>query len=153
MCVNVRRPYITYSLPNIGDSVTISVAPGNTGAFAAVNNHATVVNQYGQVSNTWGEFNTKPGGATFDVSREVDMNGNIVRMRGGNGCESNFEKCTFKCVNGQNSCLDAGSYDLFNCGPPNPGAHRDPGPNGTNGGCGGWGNDNHGHVDVELARY
>ena len=56
MFVNVRRPYISVSLPNIGDSVTISLAASQIGAFAALNAEVSVLNQYGQVSNTWGEF-------------------------------------------------------------------------------------------------
>ncbi|KAJ3490201.1 hypothetical protein NLG97_g5828 [Lecanicillium saksenae] len=149
MCVNVRRPYITVSLPKPGDSIVISVANNVVGGFAALNNHATILSNAGLVYNTWGEFNTK-GDSTVDVSREVNTRGNVMSIRASNGCVSNMSKCVFLCKNGGvDHCGDAGSYHLTNCGPPNPGAHTDNG--GADGGCSGWGN--HGkHLDVDLGR-
>lgn len=149
--VNARQPRITVSLPNQGDSVVISLAEGQIGAWAAVNGHNTVLTQYGQISNTWGEFNTKRVGNTFDISKEVDMQGNFMEIRANNGCVANEDLCVFKCINGARSCGNAGEYKIFNCGPPNPGAQS--APDGMNGGCSGWGNNGRGHLDVSLRRY
>lgn len=149
--VNARRPKITVSLPNQGDSVVISLGEGQIGAWAAVNNHATVLTQYGQISNTWGEFNTKKVGNTFDISKEVDMRGNDMVIRANNGCLADKNTCVFKCVNGARSCGNYGEYKIFNCQPPNPGAHHS--DDRANGGCSGWGNTGRGHLDVALKRY
>lgn len=148
--VNARRPYITVSLPKQGDSVVISVAANQIGGFAAMTNHGTGLTQYGQVSNTWGEFNTKKKGNTFDISREVNMKGNAMSIKAGNGCVADMGTCVFKCTNGAQSCGNAGEYKIFNCAAPNPGAQH--APDGANGGCSGWGNSGRGHLDVQLMR-
>lgn len=150
MCVNVRRPTVTVSLPKPGDSVVVSVANGVTGGFAALNGHATTLNNVGQVYNTWGEFNTK-GGGTVDISREVNTRGNVMTIRASNGCESNMSKCVFLCKNTNvDHCGDAGTYHLTNCGKGNPGAHTDNG--GADGGCSEWSNRG-GHLEIGLGRY
>lgn len=146
--VNARRPRITVSLPKPGDSVVISVAANQIGGWAAITGHATGLSRFGQVSNTWGEFNTKKNGNTFDVSREVNMKGNGMHIRAGNGCVADMGTCVFKCVNGANSCGNAGEYKIFNCQAPNPGAQH--ANDGANGGCSGWGNSGRGHLDVDL---
>ncbi|TQS33947.1 hypothetical protein Golomagni_05693 [Golovinomyces magnicellulatus] len=149
--VNARRPFITASLPNPGDSIVISLSEGQVGGWAAVNGHNTVLTQYGQISNTWGEFNTKRDGNTFDVSREVDMRGNAMQIRANNGCVADLGKCVFRCINGARSCGNAGEYKIFDCDPPNPGAHHD--ADGMNGGCSGWGNSGNGHLEIALKRF
>lgn len=148
MCVNVRAPKISVSLPKPGDSITISLAEGVTGAFASLDGHSTTLNQYGQVHNTWGEFNTRGSGATFDISREVHSKGHAMDIRGSNGCLSNLKTCVFLCKDpNAKSCGKAGDYHIVNCGGGNPGAHSENG--GADGGCSGWGN--HGkHLDVLL---
>ncbi len=149
MCVNVRRPYITVSLPNIGDSIVVSVANNVIGGFAALNNHATFLSNAGLVYNTWGEFNTLSGN-TVDVSREVNPHGNVMSIKANNGCEANFSKCVFLCKqSGLDHCGDAGSYHLVNCGGSNPGAHSN--NDGTQGGCSYWGGKGS-HLDVDLGR-
>ncbi|KAJ4151623.1 hypothetical protein LMH87_012313 [Akanthomyces muscarius] len=147
MCVNVRAPKISVSLPRPGDSITISLAAGVTGAFASLDGHETRLNNVGQVDNTWGEFNTGSY-ATFDVSREVNSKGHAMDIRGSNGCVSNLVTCVFKCKDANaRTCGAAGSYHLVNCGGKNPGAHTDNG--GADGGCGGWGSGRK-HLDVLL---
>lgn len=150
MCVNVRRPKVTVSLPKVGDSIVVSVANNVVGGFAALNGHNTILNNVGQVFNTWGEFNTKAGG-TVDVSREVNTHGNVMSIHASNGCQSDMGKCVFLCNNQKlDHCGEAHTYHLSNCGGNNPGAHTDNG--GADGGCSGWkGRGN--HLNVNLGRF
>ncbi|TQW11831.1 hypothetical protein IF2G_00562 [Cordyceps javanica] len=147
MCVNVRRPYITVSLPNAGDDVVVSLADDVVGGFAALENHATALSFAGLVDNTWGEFNTK-GDSTVDVSREVNARGSAMSIRASNGCVSNMSECVFVCKNsGADWCGDKDTYQLTNCGHANPGAHTD--NDGADGGCSGWGSKGK-HLDIDL---
>lgn len=146
--MNVRTPMVSYSLPNIGDKVTISLADGVSGGFAALNNHETTLSQYGQIFNTWGEFTSGQYG-TFDVSREVNMGGNVISARTAGGCLSDMETCVFKCKNG-NSCGESQTYDLVNCdNGSQPGASLGYYDNNPSGGCQAW----NGHIDISLGRY
>lgn len=148
--MNVRRPMISYSLPNIGDKVTISLENGVSGGWAALNNHATYLSKYGQIFNTWGEFTTGDY-ATADVSREVNMGGNIMSLQVSGGCRSNMDTCVFKCIQG-NECGESGTYELVNCDPDSqPGATYGVYDNNPSGGCQGWSGG--GHVEVSLGRY
>lgn len=149
--MNVRRSKISYSLPNIGDSVTISLANGVSGGWAALNNHATTLSQWGQIYNTWGEF-TSGAYATVDVSREVNMGGNVMSIRTSGGCTSNMNTCVFTCKNGQNTCGDSGTYQLENCAAGSqPGASYGLYDGNPSGGCQGWSNG--GHLDISLGRF
>ncbi|OAA76698.1 hypothetical protein LEL_06382 [Akanthomyces lecanii RCEF 1005] len=145
--VNVRQPYITWSLPNPGDTVTISFAQNIAGAFAALNHRITILKD-GQVFNTWGEFSTGPY-ATVDVSREPNMGGNRMEIQTSGGCHANMDKCVFKCHNG-NRCGASGEYYLQNCEPGSqPGnPHIGYYDNNPSGGCGGF--ENGGHLDVQF---
>lgn len=150
--MNVRTPKISYSLSNVGDSVTISLANGISGGWATLNNHVTTLSQYGQVFNTWGEFTTGDY-ATVDVSREVNMGGNIQSIQVATGCVADMNLCSFQCNNGQNSCGDSGTYNLLGCTPdvnPNSSTGTYDGIN-PEGGCMGWANG--GHLDVTLGSY
>lgn len=145
--VSSRQPYITYSLPNQGDHVTISVANGISGAFAALNHRITILRN-GQVFNTWGEFTTG-NSATIDVSRLPNMGGNRMEIYTGGGCNANMDRCVFKCKSG-NTCWERDTYYLQNCdansqpGDPHSGlAWGQP-----SGGCGGFSNG--GNVWVDL---
>ncbi|KAM3505399.1 hypothetical protein MY11210_007990 [Beauveria gryllotalpidicola] len=145
--VNVRQPYVTWSLPSHGDSVTVSMAPGISGAFAALHRHVTVLRD-GQVFNTWGEWSTGPY-ATVDVSREPNMAGNRIEIETSGGCRANMDRCVFKCIDG-NRCGASGEYYLEDCGAGsqlgNPHIGFDHQGNPT-GGCGGIENGGHVHVD------
>lgn len=148
--MNVRRPLISYSLPNIGDKVTISLENGVSGGWAALNNHATHLSRYGQIYNTWGEFTTGDY-ATADVSREVNMSGNVMSLRVSGGCRSDMNTCVFKCKQG-NECGEPYTYDLVNCEPGSQnGASYGIYDGNPSGGCQGWSNG--GHIDVSLGRY
>lgn len=140
--VNAYTPAITYSLPNIGDSVTISVANSISGAWAALNNHATTLNEYGQIFNTWGEF-TSGDYATVDVSMEVNTAGNSMSITvDENGCVSDMTTCVFQCTAGTSvqSCGDSGTYELTNCAVGSqPGATYGVYDGNPSGGCQGLG--------------
>ncbi|TQW00875.1 cysteine synthase [Cordyceps javanica] len=146
--VNVRQPYVTWSLPNTGDSVTVSMAQGISGAFAALNHRITILKD-GQVFNTWGEWSTGPY-ATVDVSREPNMGGNRMEIQTSGGCHANMDRCVFKCKNG-NRCGRSGEYYLQNCEPGSQGGNPHIGYDqwgNPSGGCGGL--ENGGHATVEF---
>jgi hypothetical protein len=148
--MNVRTPKISYSLPNVGNSVTISLANGVSGGWAALNNRATTLSQYGQIYNTWGEFTTGSY-ATVDVTRLVNMGGNTMSVKVSTGCVSNMNTCVFTCNSG-NTCGDSGSYSLLNCAAGSqPGASYGVYDGNPSGGCQGWSNG--GHLDISLGRY
>lgn len=150
--MNVRAPKISYSLPNVGDSVTISLENGISGGWSTLNEHLTTLSQYGQIFNTWGEFTTGQY-ATVDVSRLVNMGGNVQTVNVATGCVADMDRCSFHCKNGANSCGDSGSYDLLNCSPdsnPNASTGTYDGIN-PEGGCQGWSNG--GHLDIALGNY
>lgn len=106
--VNVNKPLINHSLKN-GSSVHVSYASGISGGFAAVYSDTKLVN--GQVSETWGEFTFDGMYSTFDVSREVNMNGHDMSMET-DGCTSDMDTCVFKCLEGT-TCMTG--YELSNC--------------------------------------
>ncbi|KAJ1326461.1 hypothetical protein MN608_07908 [Microdochium nivale] len=148
--MNVRRPKISYSLPKPGDSVTISVANGVSGAFSHLAGHKTKLSQWGQVYNTWGEFTTGPY-ATVDVSRLVNTGGNGIAIKvENNGCKSHFTKCYFDCKNAAaKSCGESGTYNLVNCKPGSqPGATLGWLNGNPEGGCQGFANG--GKLTVDL---
>ncbi|KAH7025878.1 uncharacterized protein B0I36DRAFT_365527 [Microdochium trichocladiopsis] len=141
--MNVRKPKIAYSLPNVGDSVTVSVGNGVSGAFSFLANHKTVLSQYGQIYNTWGEFTTGDY-ATVDVSRLVNTRGNPINIKvQKNGCVSNMDKCVFQCKNSALTfCGESGSYNLVNCENGSQSGASKGTWDGINpeGGCQGWSN-------------
>lgn len=150
--MNVRRPKISYSLPNPGASVTISLGNGISGGWSTLNEHLTTLSQYGQIYNTWGEFTTGDF-ATVDVSRLVNMGGNIQSVHVPSGCTTDMNMCSFHCKNGANTCGDSGTYDLLNCTPdvnPNASTGTYDGIN-PEGGCMGW--NGGGHLDISLSNY
>ena len=148
--MNVRTPMISYSLPNIGDSVTVSLANGVSGGFASLNNHETTLSQYGQIYNTWGEF-TSGNYATVDISREVNMGGNVMSINTSGGCYSDMNTCVFTCKGG-NTCGESGTYDLTNCANGSqPGATYGLYGDNPSGGCQGW--TNGGQLQISLGLY
>jgi hypothetical protein len=118
-------PLITVAL-SPGQSTTVSCAD-ISGGMAAIYGNTKLVN--GQVSNTWVEFTFGSWG-TVDVSREVNMLGNPVSVVGSK-CTSDMNQCVFTCKSG-NTCFEAGSYQINNCGPQNGGQSDSAG---MNGGC------------------
>lgn len=150
--MNVRTPKVSYSLPNVGDSVTVSLGNGISGGWSALNGQRTTLSPYGQIFNTWGEFTTGDY-ATVDISRLVNMGGNIQSVQVSTGCVADMNLCSFTCKNGAIACGDSGTYDLLSCDPTtNPYASTGT-YDGINpeGGCQGWSNG--GHLDITLASY
>lgn len=144
--LNARVPKISYSLPERGSAVVISLANGVPGGWSALYNRSTPLTQYGQVDNTFGEFSTGEF-ATIDISRLVNMSGNPVTVRVSGGCVADMKSCVYACDTGTSSCGAAGTYNLLGCGGPNAVQSVDPDGNPT-GGCQGWSNG--GHLDIML---
>ncbi|KAL2261115.1 hypothetical protein VTK26DRAFT_4691 [Humicola hyalothermophila] len=146
--MNVRQPQITYSLPDKGSAVEVSVANGVPGGWSALYGRATALTPYGQIDNTFGEFNSGAW-ATADVSRLVNMSGDAMAIRvygrhdprkGGVAplCVSDFRQCVYTCSEeGVNSCGETGTYQLVNCAGPHAEHSVDQDGNPT-GGCQGW---------------
>jgi hypothetical protein len=112
--VQAKPPFITYPLV-AGASVTLSIADGVAGgAFSAVYPE-TVINDWGQIDNTWGEFSTNGADSTIDISREVNMVGSAMKIEAHTTqCVADMNTCVFECIEG-NTCGAAGSYKLINC--------------------------------------
>ncbi|KAK3320372.1 hypothetical protein B0T19DRAFT_468689 [Cercophora scortea] len=144
--MNARMPKISYSLPVAGSAVQLSIANDVPGGWAAIYNRQTTLTQYGQVSNTFGEFSTGPY-ATIDVSRLVNMSGDPMTVRVSSGCVADMRSCVYMCDRADNSCGAAGTYSLANCGGHN--AVQSIGADGNpTGGCQGWSYG--GHVEVVM---
>ncbi|ATY63396.1 hypothetical protein A9K55_008624 [Cordyceps militaris] len=109
--VNVRQPYVTYSLPSPGDAVTVSAAQGISGAFAALHRDTTL--RDGHIFNTWGEWSTGPY-ATVDVSRLPNMDGDRIEIETPGGCRANMDRCVFTCKRASR-CGASGEYSLQSC--------------------------------------
>jgi hypothetical protein len=151
--MNVRQPYISYSLPATGSAVEISAANGVSGGFSGLYNRSTELTAYGQISNTLGEFTTGDW-ATVDVSRLVNMAGNAmtVEVFGGESsepdCVADLQTCAYTCsLDEVQSCGAAGTYKLVDCDGPNAEKSADPDGNPT-GGCHGWSNG--GRLEIAL---
>jgi len=116
--VNANAPSITVSIPP-GSAQIISFAEGVSGGFSGVYPSTKLVN--GQVQNTWGEFTYSGSYSTVDVSREVTMEGQGLRIETEN-CLTDMDTCVFVCKGGLLTCwLD---YELQNCEPGSqPGAN------------------------------
>lgn len=116
------------------ESVTISYAEGASGACAAVYPDTTMVN--GQISNTWLEYTFAGAYSTYDVSREVNMNGRGISAVGPS-CTSDMDTCVFKCSDAAAASCWYG-YELFNCHAGNGGGSgADPTSGAASGGCNG----------------
>lgn len=132
MCINEMQPEISVGLKS-GQSVDISFEENASAACAPVYPD-TKLAMFGGVDNTWFEVTFGPQGA-FDVSRNVNMNGNNISAQGSK-CKSDMDTCVFKCKNGMTTCEKGSDYDLFNCGSSNGGGGGyDPIMAGTGGGC------------------
>ncbi|KAF2734413.1 hypothetical protein EJ04DRAFT_552701 [Polyplosphaeria fusca] len=136
MTLNVNKPLISASLKP-GASQTISWAGGYSSACAPVYPD-TVLANFGGIQNSWFEvtFPTEGvvGSGAFDISRNVNMNGNTISAQGSK-CKSDMDTCVFKCKSGGDSCTYG--YDLYNCDAGNGGGGGyDAAMGGTGGGCG-----------------
>ena len=129
------QPLVTVSLPadSACSTLTLSFAVGQAGAFAGVYPD-TALTEWGQIGNTWGEFNMVPDGVV-DISRKVLARGEALSIEGPS-CTADTATCVFKCVDpSAHTCGGAGSYRIANCSAATqPGASTS--PDGTSGGCG-----------------
>lgn len=134
MTLNVNKPLISVALAP-GASQVLSWASGFSSACAPVYPD-TQLAMFGGIQNTWFEMtppNGQPGSGCFDISRNVNMNGNSISAQGSK-CKSDMDTCVFKCKSGGQSCTVG--YDLFNCDAGNGGGGGyDPVMAGTGGGC------------------
>ena len=132
MSINVNSPDILVKIP-AGKSLELSFKEKISAACAPVY-PSTVLAQFGGINNTWWEVTFGKDGA-FDVSRNINMNGDSISSKGSK-CVSDMETCVFKCKNGKDTCEAGTDYDLFNCNASGGGGGGyDPIMAGTGGGC------------------
>ena len=137
----VPAALVTASIAS-GDSLSVSFAPGVSGAFAAVYASSTR-NWVGQINETWGEYTFNPTGV-LDVSRLVNMFGHNMEIvvptpeaDYSGGCTSNMDDlCVFMCTDPSvTTCFDTG-VELVGC-TSQPGAQSGNLYGAPEGGCGG----------------
>ncbi|KNG50807.1 putative effector 5 [Stemphylium lycopersici] len=132
MCINTYQPEISAGLKS-GESIEISFSEGTSSACAPVFPD-TVLAEFGGVRNTWWESTFKQKDGTFDVSRNVWMNGNTISSKGSK-CKSDMTTCVFKCKDDSLESCESG-YDLLNCDASNGGGGGfDVNMGGVGGGC------------------
>lgn len=132
--VNAIQPQLTISIPN-NSSKTVSFPVGWSGAWAPVYDGTKLVN--GQIYETWGEGTFAPPYSVVDVSREVNMAGNSMRIISPK-CTSDMDTCVFKCDAAVDQCLTG--YSLINCMTGSQeGAYYGFHEGAASGGCGGMG--------------
>lgn len=144
--INAVPPLISEPIA-AGQSVTVSYAEGASGACAPVFADTSMVN--GQLYQTWLEYTFAGVWSTYDVSREVNMNGRTIstvhKIDGNfngssNGCLTDMNTCVFKCSDPTAASCWYG-YQLENCGASNGGGSGvDPTTGGASGGCNGISN-------------
>jgi hypothetical protein len=131
MIIKDNTPEISVGL-KAGQSVDISFAENVPSACAPVFAD-TKLAMFGGVDNTWWEVTFGQYGA-FDVSRNVNMNGNTIASKGSK-CVSDMETCVFKCKDSSLASCETG-YDLYNCNAAGGGGGGyDVVMQGTGGGC------------------
>ena len=132
MIVTKFQPAISVGIPT-GKSITLSWAADVPSACAPIYPSTTTA-MFGGVNNTWFEATFGKYGA-FDISRNVNMNGDSISSKGSK-CVSDMETCVFKCKNGLDTCEAGTDYDLYNCNASGGGGGGyDVKVAGTGGGC------------------
>lgn len=112
--MNPSAPKISYSLPEEGGAVEISLANEVPGGWSVLYNRSTTLTQFGQIANTIGEFSTGTF-ANINVSRLVNMSGNPMTVKVPGGCMADMERCVYARNTGTDSCGDARTYNLLGC--------------------------------------
>ena len=130
MSLNVNKPAISVGLKP-GQKVTVSFAEGVPSACAHAFEDTTLA-IFGGLFQTWSEYTFGPQGA-FDVSRNVNMKGNPVSMKGSK-CTSDMNTCVFHCQD-QNAPSCETGYALAGMDAPGCGGGYDPVMQGVGGGC------------------
>ena len=114
--VNAVAPLVSHPMaPN--ETVTVNYAEGASGACAAMYPDTTMVN--GQIFNTWLEYTFAGVWSTYDVSREVNMQGRGISTQGP-ACKSDMNTCVFTCIDKSLPQCTTG-YQLENCQAANGG--------------------------------
>ncbi|KAF2279098.1 uncharacterized protein EI97DRAFT_361017, partial [Westerdykella ornata] len=121
MTINVNQPEILIKIP-VGGNQTVSFAPKVASACAPIYSDTQLAN-FGGVNNPWFEANFGPTDGsfvgTFDVSKNVNMNGDIIEAHGSK-CVSDMNTCVFECKDKSVQSCTTG-YELRNCGASNGG--------------------------------
>jgi hypothetical protein len=131
MIVSQSSPAIAVGLKP-GEKVSISFAANVPSSCAPITSKSGM-SMFGGINESWAEVTYGPTGA-FDVSRNVNMHGSNLSMKG-SICTSDMDTCVFKCKDSSASSCETG-YDLYNCGPGSGGGGGyDTVMQGTGGGC------------------
>jgi len=131
MSINKFVPDVSVGM-KAGQTVKLSFAP-NVPAACAPATASTALALFGGLDETWAEVTFGQNGA-FDVSRNVNMNGCNISMKGSK-CVSDMNTCVFKCQDESARSCEKG-YNLINCNANNGGGGGyDPIMQGVGGGC------------------
>jgi hypothetical protein len=131
MSINKFIPDISVGMKP-GQTVKLSFA-ANVPAACAPASASTQLALFGGLDETWAEVTFGNNGA-FDVSRNVNMNGCNISMKGSK-CVSDMNTCVFKCADPNAKSCEKG-YNLLNCDAGNGGGGGyDPIMAGVGGGC------------------
>jgi hypothetical protein len=131
MSINKFIPDVSVGMKP-GQTVKLSFA-ANVPAACAPASASTQLALFGGLDQTWAEVTFGNNGA-FDVSRNVNMNGCNISMKGSK-CVSDMNTCVFKCQDENAKSCEKG-YNLLNCDAGNGGGGGyDPIMAGVGGGC------------------
>ncbi|KAF2713882.1 hypothetical protein K504DRAFT_424894 [Pleomassaria siparia CBS 279.74] len=130
MSLNVNLPAVSVGLKQ-GEKVVVSFAE-NVPSSCSVAYPSTKLALFGGIDNTWFEATFGSSGA-FDISRNVNMNGNNISAKGSK-CTSNMDTCVFKCQDASASSCETG-YTLAAMDAPGCGGGYDTVMAGVGGGC------------------
>jgi hypothetical protein len=131
MSINKFVPDVSVGM-SAGQTVQLSFAPGVPAACAPASLDTTLA-LFGGLHQTWAEVTFGKDGA-FDVSRNVNMNGCNISMKGSK-CLSDMNTCVFKCQDESAESCEKG-YNLLNCDASNGGGGGyDTVMQGVGGGC------------------
>jgi hypothetical protein len=110
MWINANVPLITLSIP-AGSTKTVSFSSTFSGGCAAI--YPDTILKDGLIHNTLFEFTGAGIYTTYDVSREVNMQGRDMYVKG-KTCVSDMNTCVFKCNDASaKSCITG--YSIQNC--------------------------------------
>ena len=110
--LDASSPPVFTALIPAGETVTISMADGYSGAMTTV--HAgTQPAVSGMINNTLIEMTTGQYGVV-DISREVNMQGTNITVEG-QDCTTSMDQCVFTCLGGAITCGWDTPYELTNC--------------------------------------
>jgi len=130
MWINANIPLITLSIP-AGSTKTVSFSSTFSGGCAAI--YPDTILKDGLIYNTLFEFTGAGLYTTYDVSREVNMKGNDMYVKG-KTCVSDMNTCVFKCNDpSAESCITG--YSIHNCDAATGGGVGHDSTGAASGGC------------------